>query len=385
MLEDRGRGRKPRVCVDGRLLAAEATGVATYARTLVAALAATGEAPLILQDRDRGRFASPQGSATRVRRWLDARLPGPVRLREAQGALSARDVFRRAQARFNATGRLLDLAAPGSAGIMHWTWPVPARILGWTNLYTVHDVIPLTDPELGETDGAGLRARLDALLAGGARLATVSAFSRQEIATALGVALVDILDLGSALEPLVPDKADLPSGLHHDGFYLFCGTTEARKNLERIVAGWRASGTARPLVLAGHPARGDRGAGVIELGFVPRATLLALVAGARALVFPTLAEGFGLPVIEAMALGTPVITSDRGALAEVAGDAALLVDPFDPAAIGNAIQRIDGDQALRGSLRARGVERAHAFSLAAFGDRLSNAYREIAGISLDGP
>jgi glycosyltransferase involved in cell wall biosynthesis len=376
VLEDRGGGRK-RVCVDGRLLAAEATGVATYARTVVAALAATGDPPLILCDGAGGRFASVEGRFAQGRRWLAARTSRAVSLVPRGAELFAPDVFRRAQARFNASGRLLELVAPGPPGVMHWTWPVPARIVGWANLYTVHDVIPLADPELGTTNAAGFRARLDALLASGAWLASVSEHARREILAALDIAPARVLDCGSAVEVASPAEP-LPAGME-PGFFLFCGSTEPRKNLERILAAWRAAETSRPLVLAGHSPRGDRGAGVIELGFVPRPLLLSLLAAARALVFPTLAEGFGLPVIEAMALGTPVLTSDRGALAEVAGGAALAVDPRDVVAIGGAIARLDREDALCAGLAVAGLRRARHFSLADFGIRLRRAYGEIAG------
>jgi glycosyltransferase involved in cell wall biosynthesis len=363
------------------MLAAEATGVATYARTLVAALVQTGAPPLILDDLAKGAFGQSEGLGARARRWLDARGAGPVRLEESADGFVARDVFRRAHARFNASGALLDLDAPGPPGVMHWTYPVAARVRGWENLYTVHDVIPLTDPALAETDGVGLRVRLEALLAAGGRIATVSAWSRREIAETLGIAEASILDLGSAVEPANAVGQGLPPGLE-PGFYLFCGSAEPRKNLDRILAAWQASGSARPLVLAGHAPRGNRGLGVVELGFVPRSTLLALIAAARALVFPTLAEGFGLPVVEAMAQGTPVITTDRGALAEVAGNAALLVDPFDVAAIGRAVARLDRDDGLHAVLAARGLGRARAFSLEAFGARLRAGYREITGDSI---
>lgn len=382
MLEDQGGGRK-RVCVDGRLLAAEATGVATYARTVVGALAATGEPPLILADAEGGRFGQRQSGPARVRRWFDARSSAPVRLSAAGGTLFARDVFRRAQARFNVSGRLLDLVAPGPPGVMHWTWPVPARILGWANLYTVHDVIPLTHPGLGGTRPGPFRARLEALLSGGGRLVTVSGESRAAIAQVLGPAAGQVLDCGSAVEGGTPAAA-LPDAVS-PGFFLFCGTTEPRKNLDRIVAGWRASGTVRPLVLVGHEPTGGCGQGVLELGFVPRGTLLALIGAARALVFPTLAEGFGLPVVEAMSLGTPVITSNAGALAEVAGQAALLVDPRDVGAIGHAVGRLDADDDLCAALAAAGRRRAGDFTPAAFGRRLRAAYGEIAGDLADQP
>ena len=95
-----------------------------------------------------------------------------------------------------------------------------------------------------------------------------------------------------------------------------------------------------------------------------------VIAGARALLFPSLAEGFGLPIAEAMALGTPVMTSTGGATEEVARSAALLVDPLSLDAMARAIARLDNDAALRTSLAAAGRERARDFSLESFAERL---------------
>ena len=97
-------------------------------------------------------------------------------------------------------------------------------------------------------------------------------------------------------------------------------------------------------------------------GYVADADRAALLSGAEALVYPSLYEGFGLPVLEAMACGTPVVASNRPALPEVAGDSALLVDPEDPHQLAQAIERVLSDERLRRVLRQRGLERAARFS-----------------------
>ena len=374
--------QKTLLCLDGRMLAAEATGVATYARTVRAALARVGAPPRILDDATRGRFGDPEGRVRRWRRWYRAQRAGPLRLDREPGGFFAADVFALAQARFARTGRLLRLRAPGPPGVVHWTYPVAAVMEGWRNLYTIHDVIPLTHPELTRTDAAALRARLATILPHAAAIVTVSEHSRGEIIRALGVAPDRVVDAGLAVDFANPMPGELPPGLARDGYYLFHGTAEPRKNLPRIVAGWRASGVARPLVIAG-PAGGEavESPGVVRLPYLPRAALVALIAGARALLFPSLAEGFGLPVAEAMALGTPVLTAAGGALEETAGGAALLVPPDDVDAIGAAIARLDRDDLLRSELRARGLRRAEtAFGLEAFGRRLLAAYAESVGV-----
>ena len=98
------------------------------------------------------------------------------------------------------------------------------------------------------------------------------------------------------------------------------------------------------------------------LNWIPESDIPALMAGAAALVFPSLYEGFGIPILEAMATGTPVITSRDGAMAEVAGSAALLVNPRDVAAISHAMRTISTDESLASSLRTAGLARASGFS-----------------------
>ena len=346
------------LCLDGRMLRAQATGVATYARTVQAALERAGAAPLILDDAARGRFGEDM-RWRRWRRWLRMRSGAPVVLAREPGALFARDVFALAQARFARTGQVLRLRAPGPPGVMHWTYPVAAAVEGWCNLYTVHDVIPLTHPELVATDPQALRARLRALMPGAAGFLTVSEHSRGEIVRTLGIAPERVVSAGLAVEPKSLGTRPLPAGLTRGAYFLFHGLVEPRKNLPRIVAAWRASGTACPLVIAGpHGGEPLDLAGAMRLPYLPRDELLSLVAGARALVFPSLAEGFGLPVAEAMALGTPVLTSFGGALEETAGGAALLVAPEDIGAIAAAIRRLDEDATLRSALAQGGRRRA---------------------------
>ncbi len=160
---------------------------------------------------------------------------------------------------------------------------------------------------------------------------------------------------------------------------------EPRKNLLRLAQAHAAAGVAAPLVIAGPDgwqgreisARLARHPGVVRLPWLPRPLLLALMAGAAGLLMPSLAEGFGLPVAEAMALGAPVMTSRDGALAEIAGEAAMLVDPLDILAMAGAIAALAGDATLRGRLAAAGRRRAETFTKAAHGRRLAEVYAEV--------
>jgi glycosyltransferase involved in cell wall biosynthesis len=160
-----------------------------------------------------------------------------------------------------------------------------------------------------------------------------------------------------------------------DRYLLFVGTLQPRKNIARIVQGyarWRAAQSSPDvaLVLAGQrgwlfdPDWVGGTEGVILPGYVDDADVAALYSGALALVFPTLHEGFGFPVLEAMRCGTPVITSNTSSLPEVAGDAALLVNARDPGDIAEAIGRLVSDDELRTDLIARGFQHAAQFTWA---------------------
>ncbi len=161
-------------------------------------------------------------------------------------------------------------------------------------------------------------------------------------------------------------------------YLLYVGTLQPRKNLARVLDAFAAI-ASRPeladvqLVLAGkrgwlydalfaQAARLNLGDRVRFPGYVPDADLPALLSGAQAFVFPSLYEGFGIPVLEAGACGVPVITSNTSSLPEVAGDAAILVDPHDVDAIAQAMYRLVTDDALRAELARRGQENVKRFS-----------------------
>jgi len=157
-------------------------------------------------------------------------------------------------------------------------------------------------------------------------------------------------------------------------YLLHVGTLQPRKNLSRLidaVAHLRGQWPLVQLVLAGQPGwqagpileQARANAGFVRLlDYVPDDDLAGLYSGARAFVFPSLYEGFGFPVLEAMACGTPVVCANTSSLPEVAGDAALLVDPQDTAALAAAIGQLLSGEALRASLAAKGLEQVQKFS-----------------------
>jgi glycosyltransferase involved in cell wall biosynthesis len=166
--------------------------------------------------------------------------------------------------------------------------------------------------------------------------------------------------------------------LHRYGlteYVLLVGASFPHKNVERAIQAWAAVSETLPglkFVIAGGRAQyleklrqtvaGSKTNGVEFLGYVPREDLIALYSGARALVYPSLYEGFGLPPLEAMACGCPAIVSNTSSLPEVCGDAAYYVDPSSPDAIAEAILKVATDEPMRTVLKKKGLAQAARFN-----------------------
>ena len=175
---------------------------------------------------------------------------------------------------------------------------------------------------------------------------------------------------GFAVSPakieIVPNGVDeffSPGDGGEGDYILFVGTLEPRKGLSDLIAAWSSLPTRPRLVLCGAPGWRTRigVAGVEYAGFVSKERLRELYRGALLFVYPSRYEGFGIPPLEAMACGVPVIATRTGAIEEYAGDAALLIDPADRDALRHAMVRLIGDPALRQELRGRGPARASLY------------------------
>ncbi|HEY0206919.1 MAG TPA: glycosyltransferase family 1 protein [Acetobacteraceae bacterium] len=370
----------PTACVDARgLLARHGTGVATYAAGLAEALASAG-VPV-------QRLTEAGPAPTRLHRWLAALPPGSRPAPQtAPGLRTGADPFRTAQVFFDLHRRFMPLQDASPPGLMHWTYPVPLRFLGAPNIYTVHDVIPLQRPDLSPIPPARLRRLLQGIGRWAAHVVTVSEASRAALLAETGWPPARVTSTGQSVSVTGADpSAPTALGLQPGGYFLCAGTIEPRKNIARLLAAHAASNVSAPLVLAGpdgwRAAEQLQGAGpgLRRVPWLPRPALLGLMAGARAVLMPSLAEGFGLPVAEAMALGVPALASEDQALSEVAGGAALLADAESTGALTAAIQALDADSGLRASLAARGLRRAEAFMPAAHAVRLLAVYGAAAG------
>ena len=370
----------PTACVDARgLLARHGTGVATYAAGLAEALASAG-IPV-------ERLTETSPAPSRLHRYLAALPPSPRPAPlTAPGLRTGADPFRTAQVFFDLHRRFMPLQDASPPGLMHWTYPVPLRFTGAPNIYTVHDVIPLQHPALSPIPPARLRRLLRGVGRWAAHIVTVSEASRAALLAETGWPPTRVTSTGQSVSVTGADpSAPAAYGLQPGGYFLCAGTVEPRKNIARLLAAHAASGVSAPLVLAGPDgwrAAGElqgAGPGLRRLPWLPRPALLGLMAGARAVLMPSLAEGFGLPVAEAMALSVPALASKDQALSEVAGCAALLADAGSIGALAAAIQALDSNKELRTSLAARGLRRAEAFTPAAHARRLLAVYGRVAG------
>jgi glycosyltransferase involved in cell wall biosynthesis len=433
-----------KILIDGFNLALErATGVATYARGLSRALGAMGYSVDVAYGLGRIggnldallaeiEFFDPVVRATgRLGPLLDrlnhiATLtlaptrgvmlqPIPIgghvvtrgiehRLPHFQHLYNSPHVYFLANIYFALTGRRLPLRAPERIDVAHWTYPLPIKLVGAKNVYTMHDLVPIKLP-FATLDNKRFYLRLMRHLARRAdRIVTVSENSKRDIQSLLGVKdeQVAVTYQSIDLPSWIMEETDESIGamlnrlfrLELRSYLLYLGAIEPKKNVSRLIEGYLLSDAKVPLVIAGPMAwkTDDElrllktledsegispGKRIRLLGHVDGRHLLALLRGAACLVFPSLYEGFGLPVLEAMAAGTPVITSKTSSMPEVAGDAALYVDPYDVRSIASALSGLIEDTALRRRMSERGRERAKLFDQNAYVERLAKLYASL--------
>jgi glycosyltransferase involved in cell wall biosynthesis len=362
-----------------------------------------------------GRYASyltyPLGVSPRR---LDSDDPAISRLFRKYAPPSNRQwlsesLFNGANFAYTASGRFtpVDFGSNGP-DVMHWTSSLPIHARGRPNLYTIHDLVPLRLP-FATLDNKRRFIKLSREICARAdRVVAVSHHAKDDIVRFLG-ADADRVIVTHQSVVMPPEALDFTDGevareierefgLAWRGYFLFFGAIEPKKNLARVIEAYLAANIATPLVIVGGRAwldvdvhrmmeiyavtrraaelRGERRPDrVRQYKYLPRSQLISLIRGARATLLPSLYEGFGLPVLESMLLGTPVLTSTAGSLPEIAGDAALMVDPYDSRAIRRAIQELDSDAALRDELGLRGLAQAARFSPSVYQKSLSELYK----------
>lgn len=270
---------------------------------------------------------------------------------------------------------LAEWAVPDADVVHATTWAVPRtrRPL----VVTVHDLAFLSDPSHFTRRGVAFFSRALARTRDEAAAVIVPSLATRDECLAAGLERerLHVVPHGARLEPTsdLAIRTFKTAFALPDDYLLWVGTREPRKNLSTVLSAWRAAAPRLPatwLVLVGPPGWGSDATMVAPLpprtrvlGGLSRAHLSAAYQGARAFCFPSLREGFGLPVLEAMTAGLPVVTSRGTACAEVAGDAGLLVDPLDEQALTEGI--VEACTSGHDQLAARSALRGAQFSWSA--------------------
>lgn len=358
-----------RIGIDYRPALTSGSGIGRYVAGLVRGLARIAAADGALRldlygyhlKRVPHHIVPPRGGAVRLRRG-----PVPARLVHALGRLGYGIEFHF-----------------GRPALFHFTDFTHLPLRGTPHVFTLHDVSFLVEPRWHEPRAAAALVRvLDRLRAGARRIFVHSEHAAAEAVRVLGIERERILVTRPGVEErFFAASAEAVAGARarhalRDPYVLCVGTLEPRKNLLRLVEAFARVARRRSrlhLVLAG--ARGWLDTPVLEaversafrerirlLGRVADDDLPGLYAGAAAAAYVSLYEGFGLPVLEALAAGVPTVASNAASVPEAAGEAAVLVDPHDPAAIAAGLERVLDDAALGERLRAAGPAHARGFT-----------------------
>lgn len=271
--------------------------------------------------------------------------------------------------------------ATGQVDVCHSTTAIPA-VTSAPHVVTIHDVAFLADPDRFTRHGVRvMRAGLERCRAADLVLCPSSATRDDLVDNGFDDDRIRVVPWGVTPIAVAASERDSVRARYAlpERYALFVGTIEPRKNLARLAAAVGGLAERLPLVVAGTSGWGDSPdvgeADVRFLGFVPDPDLPRLYSAAAVFVYPSLREGFGLPIAEAMSQGVPVVTSAGGATEEIAGGAAVLVDPTDVSSIGAGIaEALSASEALAERGRARVAELSWETTVA----RTVAAYREIA-------
>lgn len=427
-----------RIAIDGfNLGLKQGTGLATYARELSHVLQGAGhevfpiyglgglrrEPTLVWPSFIQTLANTGEAASGDYKRWLWAALKYvphillptqgvalssvPVDIRVESGVLKAvlpsfngiyngSGLFRAAQSYTLLLNYPLKIRMPeGGLDALHLTCPLPIRMPGVKMVMTVHDIIPLLLPHSTQMNLRHYRRMLATSFAQADMIFCISETTKRDISTWFGVPesklhlTYQAVNLPQQYRQLNEEQVVIflrnQFKLEYGGYFLYFGAIEPKKNVARVIDAMRMAQTDLPLVIVGKDGwlfddvqarlkQDKKQEKIRRIEYLPFEQLMYLVRGAKALIFPSLYEGFGLPVLEAMQLGCPVITANTTALAEVAGDAALTVDPLDTGAIRAAIELLDRDEGLRRELVEKGYQQVQKFSPEKHAERLAEGY-----------
>ena len=319
------------------------------------------------------------------------------------GILSLPLCYQLANYIFQKLNRELILKSNTPWQIFHATYPLPIKVKGAKKITTIHDLIPLRLPYVTLDDKEFFYRLIKYSIKTSDLIITVSEHSKKDLVKifncspdkiAVTYQPIALNDRSISIEKLSVYLRKY--NLIYQKYFLFVGAIEPKKNLGSLIDAYAMLKSDIPLVIVGKKAwlwekdlakidflfkKKDRQKTeqkkVIILDYVPTEDLQYLFQGAYCFVFPSLYEGFGLPPLEAMSFGCPVITSKVASLPEVCGDAALYVNPYNVEDLSNKLQQILTDRDLRDRLSKAGKRRAEFFSLDNYKNRLMTAYNRV--------
>lgn len=426
-----------RIGIDGlNLCMPNGTGVARYARTLICRLAEMNSSPLILNGLDfktsnknsflnqlKSPFLTPFPKFPEYKWWVEnfyniigkksdfiSPIVLPMIKKDDLTVLekhflsftisklyNSRNLFRAAAGFFRTTGKFVPVNNIG-VDIMHWTYPVPLYMKHAYNIYTIHDIIPLTHPQTTLDNKPYYYKLIKNVLKKSDAIVTVSETSKNEILSFFPDIKYKIFNFYQSIESNSRLKNTFNSkeesekifkqyNLISQKYFFFCGALEPKKNIARLIEAHLSINTDIPLVIINGRSwqyedietlilKAEKIGKLIKLDWLDEESLSLIRRHALALVFPSIVEGFGLPVLEAMAEGVPVLTSNEGSLLEIAGDSAILVDPYDIQSIANGLKKLSNDKNLRFQLIKKGFIRAQKFSNEKYRENLYNFYNK---------
>lgn len=283
---------------------------------------------------------------------------------------------------------------PGRIDVWHATSPLPMKMRKTKKITTIHDIIPLRLPHMTVEDKRAFYWNIRHSIRDSDHLICVSQSAKSDL---LEFFEVDPKKISVIHQPIALDTRSIEEekvstclrkhDLQPKKYLLYVGALEPRKNIAGLARAYAGMDTDMPLVMVGKRSRYwvdelrwlDSVRNLRVIDYVSSEDLACLYAGACLFVFPSFYEGFGLPPLEAMSFGCPVITSQVSSLPEVCGEAALYVDPADIQDIRAKMQQLLSDPALRQKLSVAGLERAKQFSLSNYVPQLLAAYQKVVG------
>ena len=307
--------------------------------------------------------------------------------------IGLKDVFHSANILFKLLNKTTTIKTHNNIkfDIWHTTYQIPINIKNVKRITTIHDIIPMVYPGTSLDESKFFRNSIQMALSNSQLIFTVSEHTKRDILSNFDIQHENIFVTYQpvAIKPF--NKMDLlfdqylkNNGLSDNKYFLFVGNIEPKKNLGRLLDAYAKVDHHYPLVVVGKKAwlweneiNNRPISNVLFLDHVSFNKLRILYSGAFCFIFPSLYEGFGLPPLEALTCGCPVITSNNSSLPEVCGDAALYVDPYDDMDIKVKIETVLSDSELRKKMIKLGSKRAQYFSVSNYKSKIREGYEKL--------